>query len=54
VKSRVDPNRVAVTFTYLGDHAVQRARDDLKTRITGAVDAKSRRLKADVDLTIHG
>jgi hypothetical protein len=54
VKSRVDPNRVAVTFAYLGDHAVKRARDDLKPRIAGAIDAKSRRLKVDVDLTIHG
>ncbi len=53
IKSRVDPHRVAATFGYLGPHQVTRARDDLRSRIAGAVDARSGRMKSDVELTAH-
>lgn len=53
IKSRVDPHRVAATFTYLGPHQVLRARDDLRTRIAAAVDERSGRMTADVELKAH-
>jgi hypothetical protein len=52
VKSRADPRRVGVTFAYMGDHEVARAREALKTRIVAAFDPKTKRLRNDVELKV--
>lgn len=53
IKSRVDPHRIAATFNYLGDQQLRRAKEDLKAKIGTVIDAKSKRIRADVTLTVH-
>lgn len=53
LKSRVDPRRVAVTFSYMGAHQVMRAGADLRARIAAVVDAKTGKLAQDVEVKAH-
>lgn len=54
IRSRIDPRRIALTFGYMGDAEVKRARADLQQRIAATVDPATKRLKADVDLRFQG